>query len=543
MALSENVRGRRSSAADLLGQTIDNRYAIFDLIAHGRHSIIYKAEDRQLRRDVALKVIIAPKAAMTELDEDRVRRFKREGKGLAQMNHPNIVAVFDTGIDGETLPNCDLCYIAMVLMEGETLAERLKRLDDWGERMAWSDVLNIIQDIASALDYAHNHELRFVHRDVTPSNIMLAGDQAYLFDFGLMKALGLAISDIERETFAEFRECTIEGLVLGTPAYWSPEQILEGEVDHRADIYAMGGVLYRMITGQLPYEGKDPFAISHRHLNDPPPQPGNLDQALRPFDPIVTQAMAKDPDDRYQSAGELAQALEKALTLTPDYDRGQALAAAQRTANRILWGLGRLLALLAVAALVLVVGTRRLNWFQPTTSLPPGWQSSPMGVIMMIDGNDFLVSVAEGNTSYTVVGEGEMLKSPNVSLEVDLESGPQETAYGLVFHQVDDSNYFTFATTGAGQFGVWQRKADRWIVHTPGDQAWATQQYIYIDRPNLLEVTIEGDIARGWINSHPAFEMMLGETQPGYVGFFVSTSRESKEPQATIRFTNFKVRK
>jgi len=159
MASSDNVRGRHSIAEALVGQLIGKRYAVCELIAQGRQSIIYKAEDKQLRREVALKVILADKSAMTELDEDRILHFKREGKGLAQMKHPNIVAVFDTGVEIEILPNCDLYYIAMVLMEGETLRERLQRLEDSRERMDWSEVLGIVQNVASALDYAHKHPL------------------------------------------------------------------------------------------------------------------------------------------------------------------------------------------------------------------------------------------------------------------------------------------------------------------------------------------------------------------------------------------------
>ena len=163
--------------------------------------------------------------------------------------------------------------------------------------------------------------------------------------------------------------------------------------------------------------------------------------------------------------------------------------------------------------------------------------------MVLEDINDYLVTVTEGNASHTILEESEKLKNPNVSLEGELRSGPQETAYGLVFQHVNDFNYYAFAITGSGQVGVWQRKPNRWIARTEADQSWVPRKYIHTDRPNRLEVTIEESLARGWINNQLEFEIELDITQPGRVGFFVSTSKQAKEPEATISFTNFIVRR
>lgn len=550
---SKDDRRSRFAADDLVGQTIGNRYAVHKLKARGGTSFVYEAQGLQEEKTVALKVILAPRTARLQEDEERIRRFKREANGLAQMKHPNIVTVFDAGVDESTLPNYDIYYIAMQLMKGKTLKERLKELEDEGKFMPWSDVLNIVQQVTEALTYAHEHQFQFVHRDITPSNIMLVGSHVYVFDFGLLKALSYATGDIESEetpTFIDEGEPTITRLTLGTPAYWSPEQIEQKKVDRRTDIYALGGVLCHMLTGQLPYPGKNRFAISTKHLNDPPPRPSSVYPALFAFDEVVTRAMAKEPEDRYQSVRELAQALKAVLKLTSDRSKGEERAAARDVVKWILRVLGVLLAIFVVTALTVSVGVRYFNWFRPSTSLPTGWQSSTEGVSMVAkDDDDYLIIVTEIDASYAIFREGEAFENLNVSVEAELASGPQETAYGLVFQCLDGSNYYAFAVTGSGQVGIWQCEAVDCMVppraeHAQANQGWVTQKHILTDRPNRLEITIEDDKARGWVNNQPAFgdEIGLDMTQVGSVGFFVSTSKEAEDPQAEISFTNFTVR-
>ncbi len=524
---------------EIEGRTVDAKYDVHELINTGGMGAIYRALDTEMGRMVALKAIVAPRSAMSEMDIERVQRFKRECKGLAQMEHENIVTVYDTGVDEETLHSYDIYYIAMELMEGKTLEVRLAELEANNDSMSWEEILEVIQDVASALDYAHEHELHFVHRDVKPGNIMLSGDRACLFDFGLLKALNVPTEGTKQRILAELGTLTRAGVTLGTPAYWSPEQISGGEVDRRTDVYALGGVLHHMLTGRPPYPAEDFVGLSAQHLHEPPPRPSSVNLALRAFDPIVNQAMKKEPDERYPTAGALAHDLKNTVKRTPDPARGRREAAAHDTARRVLWGLGGVTMFLAVVAFLIGIGVKYWNWFQPSTGLPPGWRSSAQGVSMKeMEDRTYEVTVNARDASYVLLKEGMKLQSPHTAMEGELASGPPETAYGIVFQYIDDANYYVLAVTGSGQVGVWQRKDGRWCVLPEMDPAWASRKYVHTDQPNRLEVTVENGKARVEVNYQPVFEdgIELGTTRPGNVGILVSTSKSDPDPKATVRF-------
>jgi hypothetical protein len=283
--------------------------------------------------------------------------------------------------------------------------------------------------------------------------------------------------------------------------------------------------------------------MSVQHLHDPPPQPSSVNPALFAFDAIVAKAMAKEPTERYSSAGEIARALEDSLEITPDPVSGQRLAAARGLARKVVWAAGGLAILLAVVALVLGIGVNALNWFQPSADLPLGWQSVSRGVLMeQVDVHRYEVSVNASHASYVLLQQGAKLENPHIQMEGELASGPLETAYGIVFQHVDDANYYVFAVTGAGQVGLWQRKGDDWLALTQGDASWAARMYVHPDRPNRLEVTIEGNRAWAEINNQPEFEIELDSAQPGNVGVYVSTSKQARSPNATTLF-DFVVRR
>jgi serine/threonine-protein kinase len=250
-------------------------------------SVVYIAEQIRLGRKVALKVLT------TELawDEQFRERFVRESHIAAAIDHPNIIPIYDAGeADG-------LLYIAMRFVEGPDLKEILKR-----GNLGLGRTIFLIEQLASALDSAHRHSL--VHRDVKPGNILLeeSTDHVYLTDFGVAK-----------QTTA--RGLTSTGHFLGTVEYAAPEQIEGGQVDARTDVYALGCVLYECLTGSPPFSQGTEHAVLHAHLVDPPPSVSRVRPELPlAFDGVIATAMAKDPDERYSSCGELARAARNAAS-------------------------------------------------------------------------------------------------------------------------------------------------------------------------------------------------------------------------------------
>jgi predicted Ser/Thr protein kinase len=262
-------------------------FRIESVLGRGGMSVVYIAEQIRLGRKVALKVLT------TELawDEQFRERFVRESHIAAAIDHPNIIPIYDAG-EAE-----GLLYIAMRFVEGPDLKEVLKR-----GNLGLGRTIFLIEQLASALDSAHRHSL--VHRDVKPGNILLeeSTDHVYLTDFGVAK-----------QTTA--RGLTSTGHFLGTVEYAAPEQIEGGQVDARTDVYALGCVLYESLTGSPPFSQGTEHAVLHAHLVDPPPSVSRVRPELPlAFDGVIATAMAKDPDERFSSCGELAGAARNAAS-------------------------------------------------------------------------------------------------------------------------------------------------------------------------------------------------------------------------------------
>jgi predicted Ser/Thr protein kinase len=262
-------------------------FRIESVLGRGGMSVVYIAEQVRLGRKVALKVLT------TELawDEQFRERFVRESHIAAAIDHPNIIPIYDAG-EAE-----GLLYIAMRFVEGPDLKEVLKR-----GQLGLGRTIFLIEQLASALDSAHRHSL--VHRDVKPGNILLeeSTDHVYLTDFGVAK-----------QTTA--RGLTSTGHFLGTVEYAAPEQIEGGPVDARTDAYALGCVLYECLTGSPPFSVGTEHAVLHAHLVDPPPSVSRVRPELPlAFDGVIATAMAKDPDERYGSCGDVARAARNAAS-------------------------------------------------------------------------------------------------------------------------------------------------------------------------------------------------------------------------------------
>ena len=265
---------------DLINQVLGRgQYQIRSVLGRGGMATVYLARQASMDRDVAIK-IMAPELAD---DEQFVARFEHEAQLIARLQHPHILPVIDFGREGKHI------YIVMQLVRGGSLDDRLSR-----GPLPLPLAARMLGQIASALAFAH--EQGIVHRDLKPNNVLLdERDNAYLTDFGIAKML------------AGTTKLTATGNVLGTPAYMAPEQWRGDPVDARTDIYALGIMLYEMVLGQLPFQGDTPYTLMYKHFNDAPPPPREKNPAIDPrVEAVILRALAKDPDDRYQSAEAMA---------------------------------------------------------------------------------------------------------------------------------------------------------------------------------------------------------------------------------------------
>ena len=272
---------------NLIGQSL-GRYHILEQLGEGGMATVYKAFDTRLERDVAVKVIRVDQFAPAVL-ERILKRFEREAKALARLTHPNIVHINDYG-EQDGIP-----YLVMDYLPGGTLKQRL------GKPIPWQEAARLLIPVAEALEYAHEHGI--VHRDVKPSNILLTEKgQPMLTDFGIAKIL-------ESEETAEL---TGTGMGVGTPEYMAPEQSSSKIVDQRADIYSLGIVLYEMVTGRKPFIAETPLAVLIKQASEPLPRPRQYVPDLpEAVEKVLIKALAKKPEDRYQSMGDFANAMER----------------------------------------------------------------------------------------------------------------------------------------------------------------------------------------------------------------------------------------
>jgi basic membrane protein A len=273
-----------------IGQTLSGRYKIEELLGQGGMSAVYKATDPNLRRVVAIKIV----HPHLSTEPSFIRRFEEEAAAIASLRHPNIVQVFDFNTDE------DVNYMVMEYVPGETLQARLQRLNKNQRKMSLEEVIKISINICDGLSYAHKRGM--VHRDVKPGNIMLdIQNQAILMDFGIVKIVGSSAH-------------TLTGAVIGTANYMPPEIIRSEPADQRSDIYALGVTLYEMLSGKPPFDADSAMTIMMMHLNDPIPDLNSIrDDLSKDLIQIVNKALAKDQENRYQTAEDFAKDLRSLL--------------------------------------------------------------------------------------------------------------------------------------------------------------------------------------------------------------------------------------
>jgi serine/threonine-protein kinase len=279
-------------ADPLVGQVLEGRYVVRSRIARGGMATVYLAVDQRLDRDVALKVMHADLAQ----DEEFLRRFVREARSAARLSHPGIVAVYDQGHDNGSW------FLVMEYVPGRTLRDLLTERG----RLTPREALALLDPVLDALAAAHWTGI--IHRDIKPENVLLADDgRVKVADFGLARAVTTATTSHDSK------------VLLGTVAYLAPEQVERGVADARSDVYAIGILLFELLTGRKPFSGETPIQVAYQHVHSDIPRPSSLVPGLAPaLDELVTQAAARDADARPADAGDLLVAARRTrASLTP----------------------------------------------------------------------------------------------------------------------------------------------------------------------------------------------------------------------------------
>ena len=272
---------------NLEGKLLGNRYEIIEKVGNGGMATVYKATDKVLKRYVAVKIL---RDEFTT-DEEFIKRFEVEAQSAARLTHPNIVSIYDVGVEG------NLYYIVMELIQGKTLKEII--LEEKGP-LPWKWSVNVAIQIASALEIAHRNNI--VHRDIKPHNIIITEDGiAKVTDFGIAKA-------VSNSTITAF------GTTIGSVHYFSPEHARGGFTDAKSDLYSLGVVMYEMVTGKVPFDADTPVSVALKHMQEQPEEPIEVNHNVpKAVNKIIMRALQKDTNLRYQSATEMLSDLRKAL--------------------------------------------------------------------------------------------------------------------------------------------------------------------------------------------------------------------------------------
>ena len=272
---------------NLEGKLLGNRYEIIEKVGNGGMATVYKATDKVLKRYVAVKIL---RDEFTT-DEEFIKRFEVEAQSAARLTHPNIVSIYDVGVDG------NLYYIVMELIQGKTLKEII--LEEKGP-LPWKWSVNVAIQIASALEMAHKNNI--IHRDIKPHNIIITEDGvAKVTDFGIAKA-------VSNSTITAF------GTTIGSVHYFSPEHARGGFTDAKSDLYSLGVVMYEMVTGRVPFDADTPVSVALKHMQEQPEEPIEVNPNVPiAINKIIMRALQKDTTLRYQTATEMLIDLRKAL--------------------------------------------------------------------------------------------------------------------------------------------------------------------------------------------------------------------------------------
>ena len=555
---------------DLVGKTI-GQYQIVESIGAGGMATIFKAYQAAIDRYVAIK-IIPPYFAE---DVTFVKRFLQEAKAIASLEHPHILAVYDFGTYN------DLPYLVMRYVDGGTLDDLMP------QSLADARVVEIIGGIADALAYAHRQGV--VHRDIKPSNILFdVHGQALLADFGVAKKL----------VDTGGTQLTSADSIMGTPNYMAPEQASGLPVDGRSDIYALGVVLYELLTGRPPYQGATPLATVLMHVSEPLPPPRSINPHISSaLEQVVLKAMEKDPDQRYQTAAEMAQALrqalhsreeaaaEKAVPLPPALPPAEAKPV--WTNRFVQGGVALTVVLLIIIGVIGLAGrggetdlaetgvTAPLtaatdNTPPPPTNTPAAPLEPPTSLLDELLAGSILfreqfgsnergwfINAFEDETgryeAKIVNGRYRLSREAKESLfmwqelpEVEFDdfvlvveafpiSEGAPFAYGLTFRSNANSEFYTFEVNNIGAFKVRFRGIEGWQVLVEETPMPA----IVPDAPNRLIVKASGPALSFYVNGQLATTLEDAHSQSGRIGVLLEVEEGQ---QGAVEFDDLTVR-
>ncbi len=516
---------------------------------------VFKAWDPNTQRFVALKILHQHLVEETNFRE----RFSREGQLIAQLHHPNIVTIYD--FDRFETDTGTGHYMVMPFVTGGSLKDRLETLILEDKRLTFEEIVNIISGIAAALDYAHAKEM--VHRDIKPANILFDENaNPLLTDFGLA-----------RMTFGA--RLTQSGVTSGTPAYMSPEQALGEPGDHRSDVYALGIILHEMLTNTLPFTADTNLALLMKHINEPLPSPRSVVPELPPaVEAVVYRATAKEPDSRYQSAGELAEELRLALGNQMVSERTWAVSRKQQKVGQ----LGRqpwlttaitgAILVTAIAVLGIAILSNQRTTATPATpvisamtagSVPfstsfeagddfnAGWPLRQEGLFTsrIENGSYFLRSQAP-KQAHNAVYSPEYYQYSQMIVETDITLLPDSQAdsgYGIVFRYQDENNFYVFAINGRQQVSIWKLEQGVWYELRGGTDEWTVDPAVNPPgEPNHLSILVAGEHFTGFVNGARVIDVRDDTIAEGGIGFYLATTlRDVDTVLSEVQIDNFTV--
>ncbi len=549
---------------EVLGTRL-GRYDIRERLGRGGMAAVYKAWDTNLDRWVAVKVLHDHLAEEPGLKE----RFKREAKVVARLSHPNVVQVFDFDIIERN--GTPIYYMVMAYIPGPSLKNIIEYRQACNESFTLAEIENIMRGVCSALSYAHAQGM--VHRDVKPGNILFNEQgEAVLADFGIAR---LVSGD----------KLTQTGATSGTPLYMSPEQATGRKTDHRSDIYSAGVILFEMLAGKAPFTGDSAVAVMMKHVNEPVPPLASPNGLLgdKP-EAVVLRALAKDPENRFQSAHAFLASFEDAVsglfTREPKNTLlfPEAIPTPSTAQRRLLWQ--KVGGAFAVAALALGLGAVLLSrpadatsGNPPVNTAVPTNRANAMTAGPLIfrdefgpergeliwpvttDGGEIYRSIESGHYTIrdtrraaslaTIFDEGHQY-GPGFVYEADFtlsENSQNDTATGIIFRYRNEGSYYVFAVNGQGQVSVWLHSEGRWtelrgqaVNWTPAESARPK------GRANRLKLIDNDNRLQGYVNDELAIDItnkpVIGS---GAIGIYLATTSSQKVPKpfAEVLVDNF----